>query len=238
MDFSFDIVTVIFLIIAVVLFLRLRNILGRRTGHERPPFNPLNTKEGDAFGKQLEQDNVIPMTQDAAASEQRGGDGEEDPLADYAEPGSKLAKDLQMLAEHDSRFTPKNFLDGAGIAYEMIVSTYAKGELKTLKELLGENVFQDFSSALSAREERGESVDMDFVGIESKAILAVSFYGAQANITVQFVSKLISVTRKPDGEIVDGDPAQIREVTDIWTFERDGTSRDPNWRLVATEAAH
>jgi len=115
---------------------------------------------------------------------------------------------------------------------------FAQGDEETLKNLLGDDVFDGFSRAISEREERGEKHESNLVGIDKADIIEAEVKNRIAYVTVKFVSDLVSVTRDSDGEVVEGDPKKVREVTDIWTFARDTTSRNPNWKLVATEAAN
>ena len=124
------------------------------------------------------------------------------------------------------------------MAYEMIVAAFAEGDEKTLNQLLGEDVLDGFTRAIGEREERGETHHTTLVGIDKADIIEAELKDKQAFVTVKFVSELISVTRDAGGEVVDGDPKKVREVTDIWTFARDMASRNPNWKLVATEAAN
>jgi predicted lipid-binding transport protein (Tim44 family) len=118
----------------------------------------------------------------------------------------------------------------------MIVTAFADGDRKALKQLLSRDVFDSFASAIAERERNGETVDFKFVGISNAEIIDADLAGRNANITIKFISDLITATRNRDGEVIDGDPAKIQDVTDIWTFSRDISSRDPNWRLVATSA--
>ena len=154
-----------------------------------------------------------------------------------APEGGEVAEKLQALARADRSFDPKHFMQGAKAAYEMIVTAFAEGDRKALKQLLSREVFDSFSAAIGERERNGETVEFKFVGISNAEIIDAELAGKMANITVKFVSDLITATRNRAGEVVDGDPTQIRDVTDIWTFSRDVTSRDPNWRLVATSSA-
>ena len=233
----FDIFNLFFLVLAIVILLKLRNVLGRRTGHERPPFDRYSQSDAPA------EDNVVtlPGAQQpgptATASDTPPVSSPAD-WSDFAAPDSDLAKGLSAIRNADPSFEPRGFLDGAKLAYEMIVSSFAAGDRKTLRDLLSRTVFDGFSSAIEEREERGETMESTFVGIDSADLVDATLKGREAQVTVKFRSQLISATMDSDGEVVDGDPKQVREVVDIWTFERDTASRDPNWRLVATEAAH
>jgi predicted lipid-binding transport protein (Tim44 family) len=123
------------------------------------------------------------------------------------------------------------------MAYEMIIDGFAKGDKAALKNLLSKDVFEGFARAIDERQAQGHRVESRFVGIDKATIQSASLLGGKkAAITMAFVSELITATYDRAGEVIDGDPKEIREVTDVWTFERDVTSRNPNWKLVATEA--
>lgn len=237
-----DIYTLIFLVLAVVIFFKLRSVLGQRTGSERPPFDPFSRRANKgADGKTIdakptgapENDNVValprPVTEgtEPASADHR--------IASVAEPETPLAKGLASIIAADRTFDPKQFLDGARTAYEMVVTAFARGDKKALKPLLGREVFDGFSAAITERDQRGETVEFNFVGIDKAEIVDASMKGSTAQVTVRFGSKLVSATRDKAGEVVDGDPVLVADVTDIWTFARDSSSRDPNWTLVATE---
>ena len=98
------------------------------------------------------------------------------------------------------------------------------------------DVFEGFEAAISEREKRGEAVESRFVSIDEARIAGAELRGKTAQVTVRFVSQLVTATRDRQGKVVDGNPEKVAEVTDVWTFSRDVTSRDPNWKLVATEA--
>lgn len=241
MNDLFSLYNIIFLVIAVVIFIRLRSVLGKRTGSERPPFDPYSSREangsGDAGDKVItlprrtkSEAEEIPPPLDVAEEEER--------LASVAPKGSALEAALKAVLTADRSFDPAGFLNGARAAYEMIVTAFAEGDRRTLKQLLSRDVFDGFVGAIADRESRGETVESTFIGIDKAEIVEAEMRGRIANITVRFVSQLISATRDKAGGIVDGDPNAVADVTDIWTFSRDTTSRDPNWKLVATEAAH
>lgn len=236
-----DIYTLIFLVLAVVIFFKLRSVLGQRTGNERPPFDPYSrgkANEADAASN----DKVValprrPSANDdaAAAPAPTGTAGEDQRIAAVAAPGTPLAAALTAIIAADRNFDPQQFIDGARTAYEMIVTAFAQGDRKALKPLLGREVFDGFAGAISEREARGETVEFNFVGFEKVELVDAALKGSTEQVSVKFVSKLISATRNKAGEVVDGDPVHIADVTDIWTFARDISSRDPNWTLVATE---
>jgi predicted lipid-binding transport protein (Tim44 family) len=243
MSEAFDIYTLLFLVLAVVIFLRLRNVLGRRTGNERPPYDPYSAPEQKRPvpkpnepvvalppgrpGRAPRPETSVPSVEDIEAR-----------LGDHAPKDSALRQQLTALLRADPDFGPKHFLDGAKGAYEMVVVAFADNDETVLRQLLSEEVYEGFNAAIREREERGEKVESTLVGINKADIVEAEVKGRMAYVTVKFVGELISVTRDEEGDVVEGDPKHVREVTDIWTFARDMTSRNPNWKLVATEAAN
>lgn len=241
MSDAIDIYTLLFLVLAVVIFIRLRSVLGRRTGNERPPYDPY-TRDGSKEGTPEGTVVALPRgrTGHAPVGQSQGPSPEdiEERLARFAPKDSPLAKSLTALIKADPAFDPGQFLDGAKAAYEMIVTAFAEGDEKTLKQLLGEDVLDGFTRAIDEREQRGEVHSSTLVGIDKADLIEAEVKDDQAFVTVKFVSELISVTRDVNGDVVEGDPKKVREVTDIWTFSRDVDTRNPNWKLVATEAAN
>ena len=237
-----DIYTLFFLAIAVVIFFRLRAVLGKRTGNERPPFDPYTARDS------AREANREPVREDADA----GGDKvvtlptararmqhEIDPdeqIGGVARPGSAVENALRKLLSADPRFNAREFVDGARLAYEMIVTAFAAGDKGTLRPLLDEDVFRSFSTAIDERNAAGETVDFTFIGLDKSDIVEAELAGRVAQITMRFKSQLITVTKDADGRVIDGDPSEVTEMTDIWTFARDTSQSDPNWKLVATEA--
>ena len=227
-----DLGTIIFMVAAVVIFLQLRNVLGRRTGNERPPFDPY-TAGRKRSAEPNASDNVVSLPKRKGAQEAVDQYVEIDQAA---APGSELNKGMRAIRDADAGFQPKTFVDGAKMAYEMIVMAYADGDRKTLKNLLSREVYDGFVQAISEREQRGEKIQSSFVGIDKADIVGAEMKGSEAHVTMRIVSELISATRDGAGEVIDGDPETVAEVKDVWTFSRDTRSRDPNWKLVATEA--
>ncbi len=239
MNESFDIYTLLFLVLAVVIFLRLRNVLGRRTGSERPPYDPYSASDAKTNGARGNQDTVVqlPRGPGTPASEAERKADIDDRLKGFGNKASALGKGLRMIIAADPGFDPKEFIAGAQTAYEMIVMAFAEGNKRSLRQLLNEDVYDGFVEAIAGREERNEQVETRFVGIDKADIIEAGVKSKSAQVTVKFVSQLITATRNKAGEVIEGDPKKVREVTDIWTFAREAASRDPNWKLVATEAA-
>ncbi|MEP9351557.1 Tim44/TimA family putative adaptor protein [Xanthobacter sp. KR7-225] len=235
-----DIYTIIFLALAVFIFVRLRSVLGQRTGRERPPYDPYS-RDAARPPQPAPENNVVTLPERAAATPAA-------PAADAPEPqgfrwegvteeGSANAAALDEIARQEADFDAKHFLTGAKAAYEMIVTAFAAGDRRLLKDLLAKDVYEGFVAAIADRESRGETMESRFVSIERADLQDVTVRGRNAQLTVRFVSKLISVTRARDGTVVDGSPDTVADVTDVWTFARELGARDPNWKLVATEAA-
>jgi predicted lipid-binding transport protein (Tim44 family) len=233
-----DIYTIIFLALAVFIFLRLRSVLGQRTGNERPPYDRAARNVGQGApdnkvmpvpGSVIEQVPLAPSADIGAPADRWKG---------VAEPGTALAQGLDAVAAVDSSFDPKHFLSGARSAYEMIVLAFANGDRRALKDLLSTEVYESFESAIKDREKQERKTETRFVSIDKAELVGAEARDRTAQLTVRFVSQMISVTRDKAGAIVDGNPDKVTDITDVWTFARDVTSRDPNWKLVGTGSAH
>jgi predicted lipid-binding transport protein (Tim44 family) len=217
---GFPIDLVLFGMIAAFLVLRLRSILGRRTGYERPP-QPYQPPTGPTA-----QGPVI--------------DGRAEPVAAttrYAvpEPVSALGQTLARMQEVDRSFDPAAFLDGAEKAFRIIVTAFAAGDRTTLRSLLSDDTYRAFDQAITAREAAGHQQVSEVQAVPGVSIEAADLTGTVAHISVKFVSDQISLTRDQAGNPVAGTDA-VTEITDMWTFERDLSSRDPTWRLVAARS--
>ena len=234
----FDIYTIIFLALAVFIFLRLRSVLGQRTGRERPPFNPYAAREARPGAPAEKSEKVVtlpPRKTDAAPAKTVEEKPAEDRWKGIVAAGSPVAAGLDAIVAADKTFDAQHFIAGARSAYEMIVTAYAQGDRRALKNLLAKDVFEGFDSVIREREQRGETAEARFVSIDAADIIGAEQRGGTAQITMRFVSQLVSVTRDKAGTVVDGNAEKVSDVTDVWTFARDVTSRDPNWKLVATE---
>src|SRR5947209_5392308 len=157
----FDIYTIIFLALAVFIFLRLRSVLGQRTGRERPPYDPYSSAPGAVRPSPAPGDKVVALPGRAPdAAQQKTPEPVEavDRWKGIAEPGSALATGLDAIVREDKTFDAKHFLTGARAAYDMIVTAYAAGDRKQLKGLLGKEVYDGFETAIKEREQKGETV--------------------------------------------------------------------------------
>jgi predicted lipid-binding transport protein (Tim44 family) len=239
MSDSFDITTIVFAALALFVLFKLRSVLGTRTGTERPSqdrFTRQDKKEPTAL-QQGEGANVVRFPPNSTAEEPIGAKESNRPRWEKF-AGEKAWGGLDAIAAADSSFEVKSFIEGARAAYEMILTAFAAGDKKTLRDLLASEVFDGFASAITARESRGEKIEMSFVSIEKSQIDDAHMRGETAQVTVRFNSKLITSTRDRDNKVVDGNPEKVVDNTDIWTFARDARSRDPNWKLIATETGN
>jgi predicted lipid-binding transport protein (Tim44 family) len=211
---------ILFALVAGFLILRLRSVLGRRDGHQGPaqdPFRPPAAKD-----KPEAEVVRLPERGEAAPA----------PTPDPA-PGS-LQAGVTQIKIADPGFKEDEFLSGAGMAFEMILTAYVAGDSAALKPLLSPEVFANFSRSIEERAAAGEVLETTLVGLQKATIEEAYMAGRMAHVTVRFVSEQVTVTRNASGEIVEGDPDRVTSVTDLWTFARDTRSADPNWTLVAT----
>jgi predicted lipid-binding transport protein (Tim44 family) len=216
---GFPIDLILFGMIAAFLVLRLRSILGRRTGFERPaqPYQP-PAAPGSAA--------VIDGHAEAPASPNR-------PLPD---PSSPIGQTLARMRSIDRSFDPGGFLEGAEKAFRIIVAAFAAGDRSTLRGLLADDTYKAFEQAIAGREAAGQTQMSTIHGIQGATIEHAELRGTVALIAVRFVSDQVSLTQDKDGHPVNGTDA-VTEITDIWTFERDLSARDPAWRLVSARSA-
>jgi len=227
--------TIFFIVLAAIVLFQLRNVLGRRTGNERPPFDPYSRTERTQE-EAASNGNVVTLPQRREEGEGLPARVVYEKVDKIAVPGSPLNSELRKLRDNDAEFDPTSFIEGARIAYEMIVNGFADGDRRLLKNLLSPEVYADFEAAIADREAKGQKMNSSFVGIDEAKIVAAEVKDREAQITVRFVSQLISATLGPEGEVIDGDPEAVVEVRDVWVFARDLRSRDPNWKLVGTES--
>lgn len=231
MQDSSDFATIVFLGLAAFVIWRLYSVLGMRTGHERNPRDMMKPASSASDSK------VVPLP--GVRQEQ---DEPQAPSPDrwkgFAEPGSSIEEGLDAIAAADGGFDARGFTEGAKSAYEMIVTAFAASDRRMLKDLLAKDVFEGFAAAIADHEKRGETVSTTFVSIDRAEIADARLTGRTAQVTLRFASKLITATRNAEGVIVDGAADKVVDVVDVWTFARETGSRDPNWKLVATEAGH
>lgn len=205
---------IFFAMIAAFIGFRLYSVLGRRTGHERSPEEQVRVPEPR---RAKAEDTVVALPD-------RGG----------VAAGGPLARAMMDIKLADRTFDEHRFIDGARQAYEMIVTAFATGDRQTLHDLVSDDVFRTFDSAIKAREQRKEHVEFEFKSVKAARITGAELKDRMAEVTVTFEGETVLAGYDPDGKLIEGEAKTPQTVTDIWTFARDTTSRDPNWQLVAT----
>jgi predicted lipid-binding transport protein (Tim44 family) len=224
---------ILFAMVAGFLILRLRSVLGRRTGTERPP------ETRNRLGRGFPTDNVVslPDRNKPSAADPREDDHPMEPVAERpAGPVHTLQSGLAEIAAADPSFNPDGFLSGARSAFDYIVSAFAAGDTATLRPLLSDEVYDGFAEAIRQRMAAKETLESRIVRLDSADLVDATLQGRTAAITIKFISQQINVTRDADGKVIDGDPERPLERTDIWTFSRNVRAQNPNWVLVATHA--
>jgi len=207
---------ILFAMVAVFLGLRLRSVLGRRTGAEPPAAGVVRPAPRPAG------DTVIELP-----TRRRPANGGADGV---------IASGLAAIAAVDPRFTPEGFVEGSKRAFAMIVEAFAKGDERSLRPLLSDEVFRNFQQAVAARRQAGEICQSELEQIVSADIVEALSDGPTARIVMRFVSRQLILVRDAAGAVVEGNPDQNVRLTDLWTFARDLRSADPNWLLVATRS--
>ena len=204
--------------IAIFLILKLRSVLGTRDGFEKPPI-PL--------------DEVRPKVRRDFEVIEGGADRD---ITDHVPDGSDAARALLAMKQAEPSFTVTPFLQGARSAYEMILMAYERGDLDSIRPFLADDVEASFAEAIAARDHEGLTVEASFVGMKELALQDATFNkdSGMAEIWVRFVGEQTYFVRNKAGEIVEGNPREIKRQRDIWTFARRMGADDPNWQLVAT----
>ena len=235
-----DPLTLVFALVAIVVVWKLRSVLGERTGTERrpssdffkskPPSGPTPPSNPNGFGDRnvIRLPGATPVAETSDPNRWRG----------IAEPGSPVSAGLDAIAAADPTFSAGPFLEGAKTAYEAIVTAFASGERKMLQSLLARDVYDGFAAAIAAREKQGHKLTTTFVSMDEATVDGASLEARTARVSVRFLSKQISATHDAGGALVEGSPDRVVDMNDVWTFAREVSSRDPNWKLVATQAGH
>tara|TARA_B100000941_G_C28344288_1_gene468359 strand:- start:209 stop:796 length:588 start_codon:yes stop_codon:yes gene_type:complete len=195
MSYSFEYIDIILLaMIAGFIFLRLRGILGKKTGFE------------------------------------------EDIDSSFAHEAPPTKQNVELNANTFDENARKEFVKGASIAYETIITNFANGKLKDIKSLLDKNVYQQFEEAIKDRDAKSYSSETTFIGINSAEVKEHQQNKNMLEVTVEFVSEIISCVKDKDNKIISGDPEKIKKVLDTWKFSKDSRSNNPNWLLIDTQA--
>ena len=194
MNYSFEYIDIILLaMIAGFIFLRLRGILGKKSGFE---------------------ENISTS---------------------FAHEADSKKNEKKINSENFDENAKKEFLTGAKIAYETIITNFAKGDLKSIKSLIDVKIFEQFNNVIEDRASKGLVSDTTFIGINSAKIKEHRENNNIFEVTVDFVSEIISCIRDKDKKIISGDPKKIKKVYDTWKFSRDIRSSNPNWSLIETQ---
>jgi predicted lipid-binding transport protein (Tim44 family) len=218
---GFPLDLVLFGMIAAFLVLRLRSILGRRTGFERTTrANPSPQGPTAAQGPVIEGRAEPPAPA---------------PSRPIPDPASDVGQSLARMRTIDPTFDVARFLEGAEKAFRLIVAAFASGDRTALRSLLSDDTYRAFAQAIEAREAAGQTQISELRRIEDVTIEAAELRGSVADVTVRFVSDQVSLTRDKDNHIITGTDA-VTEIIDLWTFERDLSTRDPTWRLIGARS--
>jgi len=203
--------------VAIFLILKLKSVLGTREGFEKPP-TPMAVDKSRRAGLEVIE----------------GGPDRD--ITDHVEEGSDAAKALVAMKGADQSFMVGEFLQGARSAYEMILMGFEKGELDSIRPFLADDVFNAFSEVVAEREKKGLTVEAEFIGVSETTLVGADFDRSTSigEMHVRFVGELRSAVRDSAGDIVEGDPKELKRQKDTWTFARTLGSSDPNWQLVAT----
>jgi predicted lipid-binding transport protein (Tim44 family) len=217
---GFPIDLVLFGMIAAFLVLRLRSILGKRTGFERqaPPIQPGATRPVAGPIIEARAEPVQPAT-----------------VSTIPEADSRTGQALAQMRAMDGGFDPAKFLAGADQAFRMIVAAFAAGDRVGLLALLSDETYMAFEQAIAAREKAGETQVSEIKSMQNLSIDAAELKGKVGSVTVRIVSDQVSYTKDKDGRPLTGADA-VTEIIDLWTFERDLSQQDPTWRLVAARS--
>jgi predicted lipid-binding transport protein (Tim44 family) len=207
--------------IAIFLILRLRNVLGTREGFEKPPVPMGGESEGRRGGRR--DFEVIEG-------------GVDTDITDHVPDGSPAAKALAAMKIAEPGFNVGEFLHGARGAYEMILMAFENGDLDSILPFLSRDVYETFAEVVELRESQGLKVEATFVGIRELSLVTADYNRdtQEAEVTVRFVGELTSVVKNAAGEVVEGNPNEIKRQKDVWTFARKMGMDNPNWQLVAT----
>ena len=215
---------IILAMVAGFIVLRLRSVLGRRTGHD--PRETRDANPPDSFARPA--DNVVTLPGARRPRE----------VADI-EPmyqGTPLEPGLVQVKLADPSFSASRFLEGSAKAFEMIVTAFAKHDIDTLRPLLSPDVFSRFAAAIQDREDRGETMETELVVLKPPRLESVEMQDTRAIVAVRFQSEQVNLIKDRSGAVIEGDRNQVDSLTDIWTFSRDTATRDPNWVLIATHS--
>ena len=212
-------------LIAGFILLRLRSVLGDKMGNDNPDFF-----QRPVMSASEKQEPIIQLDERSQKPKPRE---ELDPYLLSLSAG-EVATALNAIKAKDPQFTATHFLQGAKAAFEMIFDAFAKGDRQTLKMLLSDEIFQHFSNDITTLESAENKTEHTLVSAKALNIMQASINGSVARLTVHFSSEQMTVVRDKSGVVVEGNPSDIVQVEDHWTFERDTSSKNPNWKVIET----
>ena len=205
--------------VAIFLILRLRSVLGTREGFEKPP---------------VPREGATPVSARPDFEVIEGGPDRD--ITDHVAEGTQAADALARMKAAEPDFSVSEFLNGAKQAYEMILMAFERGDISEVRPFLSEDVAEAFQSVIDDRADKGLTVEATFVGLREVTLTDAAFDEATdtGEVTVRFTGELTSVVRDADGDVIEGNPSEIKAQRDTWTFARAMGTGDPNWQLVAT----
>lgn len=222
---------VILALIAAFILLRLRSVLGQRNGHENPDF--FRPKQNDEATPSKKPDAIIQLVEKTIKPRMAQPEQEHDPYLAKLE-GTALVQTISEIKAIDPLFNVTTFLDGAKMAFEMIFDAFTKGEKQTLSMLLSEEIYNDFVRSIEEREKSDARLETTLLSVTPQEITKINLDKNIARISVSFESEQVTVERNRNGEIIGGNPSDVEHIIDEWTFERDVTSKNPNWKIIET----
>ena len=229
MSDGFQFIDIIFLaMLAAFIALRLRGVLGRRTGHERRQSEEATERAGAPEKK--------AASAEAAPADRLPGEA---PAADYRftlKSSSPAFDGVDAIARHDPSFSPENFAAGARSAYQLILEGFWHGDSDAFRPFVSREIFQQFDTAIKARQAAGEQVKTTLEKVRAVEIVEAGVSDGMARVVVRLTADIITMTVDKEGRVIEGNPVDTIDVKDVWTFERQLASADPNWTLVATRS--
>jgi predicted lipid-binding transport protein (Tim44 family) len=218
---------IIMALIAGFILLRLRSVLGQKNDNDGPNFFQLPKQKNK---ENIDSDNVIQLHDKMSKPRPRV---DLDPYATSLSEGSVL-QTINDIKAKDPLFNATTFVDGAKMAFEMVFDAFVKGDKQTLSMLLSQEICDDFVRNIEEREKQKNKEETTLLSVTVKEISRAKLSNNLVQIAIDFESEQVTVERNKDGEIVGGDPSDVQHVNDEWVFERDITSKNPNWKIIET----
>jgi predicted lipid-binding transport protein (Tim44 family) len=237
---SFQFIDIIFFaMIAIFLILRLRGVLGKRGRDHNSGFLDLFKQDNNLIETDSENktNNVVKLSEEILDEKPNVvSEGENDKFNDSNNNKNLMSAKISQVQKYDATFDEEDFLVGAHVAFEIILTAFASADMDELKPLVSDEVYGNFAKAIQDREQAGHVMEDTLVGINKSEMVEAYMEDDNAFITIKFVSEQVNAIRDENGDVVEGDANVILTVTDFWTFARDTTVVDPNWLLVATRS--